>query len=160
MCIRDRLHIDTGHNLPEVLDYRDGIVARGGHRLVVARVEEWIADGRLQERADGTRNPLQTIPLLDTIAAERFDALLGGARRDEDREMCIRDSRCTAGSWVRPPNITWLIRASCAWAAASSSGTAYPWIAHHHDDIASRHSSRRPSGSRSRSRTPAADSTR
>ena len=56
--------------------------------------------------------------------------------------------------------MTWLIRPSCSRAAASSSGTAYPWIAHHHEDIASMTSRASPPGSRSRSRTPAADSTR
>ena len=73
------------------------------------------------------------------------------------RSTSWRPSR-TAGSWVRPPNITWLIRPSCSTAAASSSGTAYPWIAHHHDDIASTTSTGR-SSYRSRSRTPDADST-
>ena len=79
------LHVDTGHNFPEVIEFRDRIVAEHGLQLVVAHVEEWIADGRLTERPDGTRNPLQTIPLLDSINAEKFDAVLGGARPDEDR---------------------------------------------------------------------------
>jgi hypothetical protein len=65
-----------------------------------------------------------------------------------------------AGSWVSPPNMTCAIDASCAWAAASSSGTAYPWIAHHHDDMASTTSREVPSRSRNRNRMPAADSTR
>lgn len=96
------VHVDTGHNLPEVLEYRDRIVAQHGLSLVVAKVEDWIADGRLAERADGTRNPLQTIPLLDTITENRYDAVLGGARRDEDRARAkerifsIRDS---FGGW-------------------------------------------------------------
>ncbi len=96
------LHVDTGHNLPEVIDFRDRIVAEGGHRLVVARVEDWINDGRLQERPDGTRNPLQTVPLLDTINAERFDAVLGGARRDEDRARAkerVFSVRDAFGGW-------------------------------------------------------------
>ncbi|WP_265447440.1 sulfate adenylyltransferase subunit CysD [Flexivirga meconopsidis] len=96
------LHVDTGHNLPEVLDFRDQVVAEGGHRLVVAEVEKWLADGRLTERPDGTRNPLQTVPLLDTIADQRFDALLGGARRDEDRARAkerIFSVRDAFGSW-------------------------------------------------------------
>ncbi|NNG40370.1 sulfate adenylyltransferase subunit 2 [Flexivirga sp. ID2601S] len=96
------LHVDTGHNLPEVLDFRDQVVAEGGHRLVVAEVEKWLADGRLTERPDGTRNPLQTVPLLDTIAEQRFDALLGGARRDEDRARAkerIFSVRDAFGSW-------------------------------------------------------------
>ena len=61
------LHVDTGHNFPEVLDYRDAVVRQLGLRLEVASVEEYLADGRLRERADGTRNPLQTVPLLDAI---------------------------------------------------------------------------------------------
>ena len=79
------LHVDTGHNFPEVLAFRDEAVARLGVRLEVARVQDYIDDGRLQERADGTRNPLQTLPLLDAIAAGRHDAVFGGARRDEDK---------------------------------------------------------------------------
>ncbi len=96
------VHVDTGHNLPEVLEYRDRVVRQGEHTLVVARVEEWIADGRLVERPDGTRNPLQTIPLLDTIAEHRFDAVLGGARRDEDRARAkerILSVRDAFGGW-------------------------------------------------------------
>jgi sulfate adenylyltransferase subunit 2 len=79
------LHVDTGHNFPEVLAFRDVTVQRLGLRLVVASVEGYLRDGRLRERADGTRNPLQTVPLLDAIADHRFDAVLGGGRRDEDR---------------------------------------------------------------------------
>ncbi len=96
------VHVDTGHNLPEVLDYRDATVAAGGHTLVVAKVEEWIADGRLAERPDGTRNPLQTVPLLDTINEQRYDAVLGGARRDEDRARAkerIFSIRDAFGGW-------------------------------------------------------------
>ena len=96
------VHVDTGHNLSEVLEFRDRVVAEGGHRLVVAAVEDWIADGRLAERADGTRNPLQTVPLLDTIAEHRFDAVLGGARRDEDRARAkerIFSIRDAFGGW-------------------------------------------------------------
>ncbi|MDR1079202.1 MAG: sulfate adenylyltransferase subunit CysD [Propionibacteriaceae bacterium] len=79
------LHVDTGHNFPEVLDYRDRTVARLGLRLVVAKVQDYIDDGRLLERPDGSRNPLQTQPLLDAIAEHRFDAVFGGGRRDEDK---------------------------------------------------------------------------
>ncbi len=96
------LHVDTGHNFPEVLDYRDDTVARLGLRLTVASVQDYIDDGRLSERADGTRNPLQTLPLLDAIAAGRHDAVFGGARRDEDkarakeRVLSLRDE---FGQW-------------------------------------------------------------
>jgi sulfate adenylyltransferase subunit 2 len=79
------MHIDTGHNFPEVMAYRDEVVARHRLRLVVASVQDYIDDGRLLERADGTRNPLQTQPLLDAIAAGRFDAVFGGGRRDEEK---------------------------------------------------------------------------
>ncbi|MFT8394735.1 sulfate adenylyltransferase subunit CysD [Propionibacterium sp.] len=79
------LHVDTGHNFPEVLDYRDAVVRKLGLKLVVAKVQDYIDDGRLQERADGTRNPLQTQPLLDAIAENRFDAVFGGGRRDEEK---------------------------------------------------------------------------
>ncbi|WP_029210106.1 sulfate adenylyltransferase subunit CysD [Arsenicicoccus bolidensis] len=96
------LHVDTGHNFPEVIEFRDRIVAEHGLQLVVAHVEEWIADGRLTERPDGTRNPLQTIPLLDSINAEKFDAVLGGARRDEDRARAkerVFSIRDAFGGW-------------------------------------------------------------
>jgi sulfate adenylyltransferase subunit 2 len=79
------LHVDTGHNFPEVLAYRDAVVAKLGLRLLVASVQDYIDDGRLLERPDGTRNPLQTQPLLDAIAEYRFDAVFGGGRRDEEK---------------------------------------------------------------------------
>jgi sulfate adenylyltransferase subunit 2 len=79
------MHVDTGHNFPEVIEYRDRVVAQHGLRLVVASVQDYIDDGRLLERADGTRNPLQTQPLLDAIADNRFDAVFGGGRRDEEK---------------------------------------------------------------------------
>jgi sulfate adenylyltransferase subunit 2 len=79
------MHVDTGHNFPEVIDYRDETVARYGLRLVVASVQDAIDDGRVVERPDGSRNPLQTVPLLDGITANRFDAVFGGGRRDEEK---------------------------------------------------------------------------
>ncbi|MFE2225321.1 sulfate adenylyltransferase subunit CysD [Streptomyces kronopolitis] len=79
------LHVDTGHNFPEVLDYRDRTVERHGLRLHVASVQDFIDRGELRERPDGTRNPLQTVPLLDAIATGRFDAVFGGGRRDEEK---------------------------------------------------------------------------
>src|SRR5690606_9347562 len=79
------LHVDTGHNFPEVIRFRDETVARLGLVLEVADVQSYIDDGRLAERPDGTRNVLQTRPLLDAIAAGRHDAVFGGARRDEDK---------------------------------------------------------------------------
>ena len=79
------LHVDTGHNFPEVLAYRDATVERLGLRLEVAHVQDYIDDGRLRERSDGTRNPLQTQPLLDAITDLKFDAVFGGGRRDEEK---------------------------------------------------------------------------
>ena len=79
------MHVDTGHNFPEVIEYRDRVVAEHGLRLVVASVQDAIDDGRVAERADGSRNPLQTVPLLDGITANRFDAVFGGGRRDEEK---------------------------------------------------------------------------
>jgi sulfate adenylyltransferase subunit 2 len=79
------LHVDTGHNFPEVLEYRDRAVAQHGLRLHVASVQDYIDRGVLRERPDGTRNPLQTLPLTEKIQAERFDAVFGGGRRDEEK---------------------------------------------------------------------------
>ncbi|MGW3669409.1 sulfate adenylyltransferase subunit CysD [Streptomyces sp. NPDC005141] len=96
------LHVDTGHNFPEVIEHRDRVVAAHGLRLHVARVQDFIDDGRLRERADGTRNPLQTVPLLDAIDSHRFDAVFGGGRRDEEkarakeRVFSVRDE---FGAW-------------------------------------------------------------
>ncbi|WP_328999408.1 sulfate adenylyltransferase subunit CysD [Kribbella sp. NBC_00709] len=96
------LHVDTGHNFPEVLAYRDAVVEQLGLRLEVALVAEYIADGRLRERTDGTRNQLQTIPLLDAINGHRFDAVFGGGRRDEERARAkerIFSLRDEFGQW-------------------------------------------------------------
>ena len=96
------LHVDTGHNFAEVLDFRKRLVERLSQRLVVAHVQDWIDDGRLTERPDGTRNPLQTTPLLDTISEHRFDAVFGGGRRDEERARAkerIVSLRDTFGRW-------------------------------------------------------------
>ncbi len=96
------LHVDTGHNFPEVIDFRDRLVEEAGARLHVARVQDWIDRGDLQERPDGTRNPLQSVPLVETIAEREYDAVCGGARRDEERARAkerifsIRDS---FGGW-------------------------------------------------------------
>ena len=79
------LHVDTGHNFPEVLDYRDRTVEKHGLRLHVASVQDYIDRGVLKERPDGTRNPLQTLPLTEKIQAEKFDAVFGGGRRDEEK---------------------------------------------------------------------------
>jgi sulfate adenylyltransferase subunit 2 len=96
------LHVDTGHNFPELLDYRDETVARLGLRLEVARVQDYLDDGRLRERADGLRNALQTVPLLDAINEHRFDGVFGGARRDEEKARAkerIVSLRDEFGQW-------------------------------------------------------------
>ncbi|MVA76745.1 sulfate adenylyltransferase subunit CysD [Auraticoccus sp. F435] len=96
------LHVDTGHNFEEVLRYRDETVERLGLRLVVASVQDYIDDGRLSERPDGTRNPLQTVPLLDAITEGRFDAVFGGGRRDEEKARAkerVFSLRDAFGAW-------------------------------------------------------------
>ena len=81
------MHIDTGHNFPEVLEFRDRSVAELGATLMVASVQESIDAGRVTEEAgpDPSRNRLQTRTLLDAIAEHKFDAVFGGARRDEEK---------------------------------------------------------------------------
>jgi sulfate adenylyltransferase subunit 2 len=81
------MHIDTGHNFPEVLAFRDARVAELGERLIVASVQESIERGRAREEPgpDPSRNRLQTVTLLDAIAEHRYDAVFGGARRDEEK---------------------------------------------------------------------------
>ncbi|WP_062070050.1 sulfate adenylyltransferase subunit CysD [Demequina sediminicola] len=96
------LHVDTGHNFEEVLEFRDRTVEKLGLRLQVAKVQDYIDDGRLRERPDGTRNPLQTVPLLDAITQHKYDVVFGGARRDEEkarakeRVVSLRDE---FGAW-------------------------------------------------------------
>jgi sulfate adenylyltransferase subunit 2 len=81
------MHVDTGHNFPEVIEFRDRLVAELGERLIVASVQESIDSGRVVEETGprASRNRLQTVTLLDAIAEHDFDAAFGGARRDEER---------------------------------------------------------------------------
>jgi sulfate adenylyltransferase subunit 2 len=81
------MHVDTGHNFPEVLDFRDRLIDRLGERLIVASVQESIDAGRVREETGprASRNRLQTVTLLDALAEYAFDAAFGGARRDEER---------------------------------------------------------------------------
>ena len=81
------MHVDTGHNFPEVLDYRDKRVAELGVRLIVASVQDSIDAGRAVEETGRwvSRNRLQTVTLLDALEDNRFDAAFGGARRDEEK---------------------------------------------------------------------------
>nr|WP_238400177.1 sulfate adenylyltransferase subunit CysD [Kocuria indica] len=96
------LHVDTGHNFPEVLEFRDRTVERLKIRLEVAKVQDYIDDGRLAERPDGTRNQLQTVPLLDAITEGKNDVVYGGARRDEEKARAkerIISLRDEFGQW-------------------------------------------------------------
>jgi sulfate adenylyltransferase subunit 2 len=81
------MHVDTGHNFPEVIEFRDRLVAELGERLIVASVQDSIDAGRVREETGprASRNRLQTTTLLDAIAEHGFDAAFGGARRDEER---------------------------------------------------------------------------
>ena len=96
------LHVDTGHNFPEVLQFRDEAVEFYGAPLKIASVQDYIDDGRLRERPDGTRNPLQTLPLLDAITKGGHDAVFGGGRRDEERARAkerVFSMRDEFGQW-------------------------------------------------------------
>ncbi len=81
------LHIDTGHNFPETIEFRDGLVEKIGARLVVGSVQESIDSGRATEETgpNASRNIIQTVTLLDTMEKYSFDAALGGGRRDEEK---------------------------------------------------------------------------
>jgi len=81
------MHVDTGHNFPEVIEFRDRLVSELGERLIVASVQESIDQGRVVEETGprASRNRLQTTTLLDAIEGHGFDAAFGGARRDEER---------------------------------------------------------------------------
>jgi sulfate adenylyltransferase subunit 2 len=98
------MHVDTGHNFPEVIEYRDRRVAELGERLVVASVQESIDKGRVAEQTGprASRNQLQTTTLLDAIEENGFDAAMGGARRDEERARAkerIFSFRDDFGQW-------------------------------------------------------------
>ena len=98
------MHVDTGHNFPEVLEFRDRRLAEVGARLVVASVQQSIDDGRVTEETGtrASRNRLQTTTLLDAIGEQRFDALFGGARRDEEKARAkerVYSFRDEFGQW-------------------------------------------------------------
>jgi sulfate adenylyltransferase subunit 2 len=98
------MHVDTGHNFPEVIEYRDRRVAELGERLVVASVQESIDKGRAIEQTGprASRNQLQTVTLLDAIIEHGFDAAMGGARRDEEKARAkerIFSFRDDFGQW-------------------------------------------------------------
>ena len=98
------VHIDTGHNFPEALDFRDKLVSEIGEKLIVRRVEDTIKEKNLTEQKGkfASRNALQTYTLLDIIEEFKFDALIGGARRDEEKARAkerIFSVRDEFGQW-------------------------------------------------------------
>ena len=97
------MHVDTGHNFPEVIEYRDALIETLGERLIVASVQEAIDKGRVADPGPfGMRNRLQTTALLDAINEHRFDAAFGGARRDEDKARAkerVLSFRDAFGQW-------------------------------------------------------------
>jgi sulfate adenylyltransferase subunit 2 len=98
------VHIDTGHNFEETITYRDEMVARIGEKLIIGHVQDTIDEGKVieQKGKNASRNPLQTVTLLDTIAKHKFDACIGGARRDEEKARAkerIFSVRDEFGQW-------------------------------------------------------------
>ena len=98
------MHVDTGHNFPEVVEFRDRTVSVHGLRLIVASVQASIDAGRVADVTGprASRNTLQTVTLLDAIAEHRFDAVFGGARRDEERARAkerVFSHRDEFGQW-------------------------------------------------------------
>ena len=97
------LHVDTGHNFPEVISFRDASVAALGARLVVGRVQDSIDRGSVSDPGlTGSRNALQSVTLLEAIQEHGFDCLLGGARRDEEKARAkerIFSHRDSFGAW-------------------------------------------------------------
>ncbi|SDM70329.1 sulfate adenylyltransferase subunit 2 [Daejeonella rubra] len=98
------VHIDTGHNFPETISFRDDMIARIGEKLIVGHVQDSIDQGKVIEQTgkNASRNALQTVTLLDTIAEGKFDACIGGARRDEEKARAkerIFSVRDEFGQW-------------------------------------------------------------
>ncbi len=96
------LHVDTGHNFDEVLEFRDQRVHELGVQLIVASVQDAIERGLVTEPPDGTRNRIQTPVLLDALDKHRFSAIFGGARRDEDKARAkerVYSFRDEFGQW-------------------------------------------------------------
>ncbi|PAW94532.1 sulfate adenylyltransferase small subunit [Mucilaginibacter sp. MD40] len=98
------VHIDTGHNFEETIQYRDEMIARIGEKLIIGHVQDSIDEGKVieQKGKNASRNALQTVTLLDTIAKHGFDACIGGARRDEEKARAkerIFSVRDEFGQW-------------------------------------------------------------
>jgi sulfate adenylyltransferase subunit 2 len=98
------VHIDTGHNFIETIEYRDKMIERIGEKLIIGHVQDSINEGKVVEQKgkNASRNALQTVTLLDTIAKYQFDACIGGARRDEEKARAkerIFSVRDEFGQW-------------------------------------------------------------
>lgn len=98
------VHIDTGHNFVETIEYRDKMITRIGEKLIIGHVQDSIDEGKVVEQKgkNASRNTLQTVTLLDTIAKHGFDACIGGARRDEEKARAkerIFSVRDEFGQW-------------------------------------------------------------
>lgn len=98
------IHIDTGHNFPETIEFRDRFLKKIGAELIVGSVQESIDKGRVREETgpDGSRNALQTVTLLDTLKEHQIDAAIGGGRRDEEKARAKErffSHRDTFGQW-------------------------------------------------------------
>ncbi len=98
------VHIDTGHNFPETISFRDDMIARIGEKLIIGHVQDSIDQGKVIEQTgkNASRNALQTVTLLDTIVEGKFDACIGGARRDEEKARAkerIFSVRDEFGQW-------------------------------------------------------------
>ena len=98
------VHVDTGHNFPEVIEFRDRLVEKIGEKLIVAHVQDAIDSGKVIEQTgkNASRNPLQTVSLLEVIEQNKFDACIGGARRDEEKARAkerIFSVRDEFGQW-------------------------------------------------------------
>jgi len=98
------VHIDTGHNFAETIEYRDKMINRIGEKLIIGHVQDSIDEGKVVEQKgkNASRNTLQTVTLLDTIAKNGFDACIGGARRDEEKTRAkerIFSVRDEFGQW-------------------------------------------------------------
>jgi len=98
------VHIDTGHNFVETIEYRDAMIKRIGEKLIIGHVQDSINEGKVVEQKgkNASRNALQTVTLLDTIAKHQFDACIGGARRDEEKARAkerIFSVRDEFGQW-------------------------------------------------------------
>jgi sulfate adenylyltransferase subunit 2 len=98
------VHIDTGHNFIETIEYRDNMIKRIGEKLIIGHVQDSIDEGKVVEQKgkNASRNALQTVTLLDNIAKHQFDACIGGARRDEEKARAkerIFSVRDEFGQW-------------------------------------------------------------